>query len=169
MGTWQELPGILASPFGEWIKRQVSTHVHWWFAYNDLSVRIVQSLGYPLERITPVYNAVDTRTIARDLQNISNEDRIATRRELGISSEQVAIYAGGLYPEKRLRFLLPALQMIWSDIPDFEMIFIGGGVDAGLIRMLQGSFHGFTTSVQNLIGKKFRTMQFQNYFSCQVW
>jgi glycosyltransferase involved in cell wall biosynthesis len=123
-----------ASPFGEWIKRQVSTHVHWWFAYNDLSVRIVQSLGYPLERITPVYNAVDTRTIARDLQNISNEDRIATRRELGISSEQVAIYAGGLYPEKRLRFLLPALQMIRSDIPDFEMIFIGGGVDAGLIQ-----------------------------------
>lgn len=31
---------------GEWIKKQISTHVHWWFAYNDLSAEIVLTMSY---------------------------------------------------------------------------------------------------------------------------
>jgi len=123
-----------ANPFGEWIKRRISTHVHWWFAYNETSARVVREMGFPAERITIVQNAVNTRFLTQTLQNLTSEQIEQTRQQLGLKSEHVGIYAGGLYPEKRLPFLLEALQFIRQRVPDFEMIFIGSGVDAQLIE-----------------------------------
>lgn len=119
---------------GEWIKRQVSTKVHWWFAYNEMSAAVVREMGYPAERITVVQNAVDTRFFANAYQNLSLEEIKLVQEELNLKSRNVGIYAGGLYAEKRLPFLLKCIQLIHQRVPDFEMIFIGDGEDTPLIK-----------------------------------
>ena len=133
-GHGKNFQATSASPLGEWIKRQVSNHVYWWFAYNDLSARVVHEMGFPGERITSVQNAVDTRFLISAYQALIPEDVQRIRAELNLYSGNVGIYAGGLYPEKRLPFLLEALHIIRQQVSDFEMIFIGGGVDAPLVE-----------------------------------
>lgn len=53
---------------------------------------------------------------------------------LHISSENIGLYVGGMYPEKRIKFLEESLYHIRERIPDFEMIFIGSGLDAYLVK-----------------------------------
>jgi len=132
-GHGKNLQGTTANKFGEWVKRHISSHVHWWFAYNDLSAKIVEEMGFPKERITSVENAIDTHSLVESLQRISQRDLEAVRKELNINSDHVAIYSGGMYPEKRIPFLLESLNHIREQIQDFNMIFIGGGVDANLV------------------------------------
>lgn len=139
-----------ANRFAEWVKRQVSTHVHWWFAYNDMSARVVREMGYPSERITIVQNAVDTHFLAKTYQNLTRAQINQIRRELGLRGENICIYAGGMYPEKRLPFLLESLQLIRRQVPDFEMIFIGGGIDAGIIQQAASQY-----SWIHFVGPKF--------------
>jgi len=118
-----------SSSSGERIKRFMSRHVHWWFAYNDLSAGVVRSFGYPEDRITSVQNAIDTRRLVTARQNISQAQLGHTKAEFGIKGENVCIYTGSMYPEKRLDFLLEACVKIKKDVSDFEMIFIGAGQD----------------------------------------
>ena len=120
--------------FGEWIKKLVSTHVHWWFAYNQISADVVRSMGFPKEHITLVQNAIDTRKLTQRLSNISQSEILALRRELNIQSRNVAIYTGGIYFEKRIPFLLKAIEYVRAQIKDFEMIFIGGGTESYLVE-----------------------------------
>ena len=80
--------------FAEWIKRIVSTRVHWWFAYNDMSTRIVRELGFPEERITSVQNAIDTDFLSKALLDLKPADIEKIRSELNIISQNVGIYVG---------------------------------------------------------------------------
>lgn len=116
-----------ASVIGEGAKRFMSRHVHWWFAYNNLSAGIVRSLGYPEDRITSVQNAIDTRRLVAAKRTITQQKTDHIRSELGIKGDNICLYAGGMYPEKRLDFLLEACKQIKDTVPDFEMIFIGAG------------------------------------------
>lgn len=123
-----------ANRLAEWVKQKISTHVHWWFAYNDLSARVVSNLGFPSSRITSVQNAIDTKALTNALVTIKPESVEIVRKELNISSNNVAIYSGGMYPEKRLKFLIESLDHVKEMVPDFHMIFIGSGVDANIIE-----------------------------------
>lgn len=120
--------------FQECIKRFVSRHVDWWFAYNDLSMRIVQDLGYPSHRITSVQNAIDTRSLRACRFALSNETLGELRKDLGIFSDNVAIYTGGLYADKRIPFLLQACLLIRALIPDFHLIVVGQGPDEAHVQ-----------------------------------
>jgi glycosyltransferase involved in cell wall biosynthesis len=123
----------------EWLKRILSTKVHWYFAYNDLSAQYLKSIGYPINKITSVQNAVDTHNLTRAFHNLNETDLLTLRQNLGICGQNVCIYTGGMYPEKRIGFLLESLILIRKQIPDFEMIFVGSGVDAGLVQSFASS------------------------------
>jgi len=118
----------------EAVKRRVSTNVDWWFAYNEMSARVVESLGYPPERITIVNNAIDTHELRTSLLSQRPEELTRLRSELGIQGNHVGLYVGGMYPERRLDFLLSSCRLIHDKLPDFEMIFIGSGIEAGKVR-----------------------------------
>jgi glycosyltransferase involved in cell wall biosynthesis len=115
-------------------KRAVATHAHWWFAYNALSAAVVRSLGFPADRITIVQNAIDTGQLSRDRASLVPQDVGEFRRQLGIASDNVCVFSGGMYLEKRIPFLLDACRRIRERLPDFEMIFMGGGSDAVQVR-----------------------------------
>ena len=123
-----------ASPAGERVKRFLSRHVRWWFAYNDTSAAVVRSLGMPSERVTSVQNAIDTRGLVAARSRVSDQSLAALRASLALRGDNVGIYAGGMYEEKRLPFLLASCLLIRKEVPDFEMVFLGAGTHADLVR-----------------------------------
>jgi len=133
-GHGKNFQGHNASVIGECLKRFMSRHVHWWFAYNDLSAKVVASLGYPASRITSVQNAIDTRRLVAAKQMVAQQKLDHIRHELGIKGDNICLYTGGMYPEKRFDFLLEACEKIKNTVQDFEMIFIGGGPEDSKVK-----------------------------------
>lgn len=122
-----------AQPAAEMLKRILSRRVDWWFAYNDLSKRVVTELGFPSERITIVQNSVDTTALQEGSKRLSDSDLAALRKELGITSSNVAVYTGVLGGPKRIGFLLESCAIIKKNIADFHLIVIGDGEDRPLV------------------------------------
>ena len=118
----------------EGAKKVLLCGVDWWFAYTPLSASIVIEAGFPSDRLTILNNTVDTQSLERDLREATAERVDELRREWGIRGENVGLYIGGMYPDKRLSFLISGLERIRSDINDFEMIFLGDGPDSDIVE-----------------------------------
>lgn len=119
---------------GELIKKLVSRQAHWWFAYNERSKKIVEALGYPSSRITTVQNAIDTRQLKQYLEEIGESQKRNIRQRYGLLGRNLCVYCGGMYREKRLKFLLDAAIQIRRRVPDFELVLIGGGKERDLVE-----------------------------------
>ena len=119
------------------VKRWISRRVHWWFAYNNLSRRVVRDeLGYPADRITTVMNSIDTRALSAARGSISAGQMRDLRALLGLKGNSVCLHVSGMTPSKRLPFLLECCDDIRRRIPDFELLVIGpDAFDAGLVKM----------------------------------
>lgn len=123
-----------SSRWGESVKRLVSRRVDWWFAYNATSAAVIDSLGFPEERVTVVQNAIDTRSIQEVRRTLTPQDLDDARRRLGVAGQHAGVFSGSLYPDKRLRFLVAAADRVRAAVPDFELLVIGDGVDASFLR-----------------------------------
>jgi glycosyltransferase involved in cell wall biosynthesis len=117
---------------GAGYKRWIAQQVDWWFAYTQSSAALIASTGFPFGRITVVNNSIDTTAIVNTRERIADRDRV--RRELGILGQNIGIYCGGMYEEKRLDFLVAACQLIRREIADFELLVIGSGPTQGIIE-----------------------------------
>ncbi|MEI8283829.1 MAG: glycosyltransferase family 4 protein [bacterium] len=115
-------------------KRFFCSKVDWWFAYNDLSARVVKGYGFPSEKITNVQNSIDTRIIRSTRAMLDQESLDELKVSMGIVSDHIAVYTGGLYPDKRVSFLLTACDLIRLQIPDFQLIVIGKGEAVHLVQ-----------------------------------
>ncbi len=109
------------------LKRRLVGAVDWWFAYTRISAEAVAGAGFPAERITEVHTTVDTDEIETAARAVRPEELAALRGSLGIRSDHVALYCGGMYPDKKLDFLLAACAEIRRRVPDFHVVFIGDG------------------------------------------
>ena len=118
----------------ERLKRYLTRHAHWFFAYNNMSARVVRELGFPENRTTIMMNAIDTSGLSSAKAALTDADHQHLRSELGIRTNNVGVYTGAMYADKRMPFLLDACREIRKRVPDFEMIFIGGGDDAPLVE-----------------------------------
>ncbi|PKN64370.1 MAG: group 1 glycosyl transferase [Deltaproteobacteria bacterium HGW-Deltaproteobacteria-15] len=129
-----------ASTIGEMLKSRFSTMGHWWFTYTEAGARIVAGLGFPRERITVVQNTVDTASLKCKQAETTNEQLESLKKALMLKTDNVAIYTGGLYPYKRLEFLIDASHRIRRAIPDFELLIIGAGVQEHLVKKASMEF-----------------------------
>jgi L-malate glycosyltransferase len=118
----------------EWIKKQTSNRADWYFAYTQKSADIVHRSGYPYDRITVVQNAIDTEKLRQLYDCISTEEINNFKNGLNLNSKYIGLYVGGMYPNKELAFLLKACELLRSRIPDFQMLFVGSGVDSYLVE-----------------------------------
>lgn len=114
-------------------KRFLSVRADWWFAYNEMSAQLVGRLGFPAERITPVMNSIDTRTLLEARHAITDQEVLRLQIGLGLAGKTVVLYEGGLYREKRVPFLLEACRRIRRKIPDLALLVIGRGPDSTLL------------------------------------
>ena len=117
----------------EFIKKIMTRSIAHFFAYNDLSRKIVEEIGLPKSRITVVNNTIDVESIIEECKKYDDKKLLEFKRKLGLVSENICIYVGGMYREKRISFLLKALKLVREKIKDFEFIFIGDGPDKDLI------------------------------------
>lgn len=124
-----------ASLIAEYIKRRASLHCDWWFAYNDASANVIADLGFPRERITSVMNSIDTVHLTELKKSLRSEDLSILRGKLGLRGDNIAVFTGGLYEQKRLRFLVDACQLVREKIPDFELIVIGSGPESSYVEL----------------------------------
>lgn len=112
----------------ERLKRWTALRADWWFGYTEETRRHLESLGFPSNCITVFNNAVDTSAVREAASGVT-ATRLAERRaELGLSKGPVGIFVGGLYEDKRLPFLIEAIDLIRKRVPDFQLIVVGGGV-----------------------------------------
>lgn len=113
----------------EKVKRKLMKSVDWWFVYTRLSATIVSAAGYPNKRITVVENSINTDEFKHALDSVTSGKLNLIREHLGLGAGPVALYCGGMYPDKKLLFLLEAVEMIRDEITDFNFILIGSGPD----------------------------------------
>jgi hypothetical protein len=107
-------PGGLSEKFKKFLTKQVD----WWFAYTDLSARIVAETGYPAERITVFNNAIDMTALLNQKATVTAEEVETLRRERFAGSHNIA----------------EAVKAIRAKVPDFQFIVIGGGSAAHLVQ-----------------------------------
>jgi glycosyltransferase involved in cell wall biosynthesis len=124
------------SPRGllEQYKRTYSNKVDWWFAYTDLSAKVLRETGFSPEKITVVQNAHETEVLKAALAAVTPTQLNALKKELELQSNRVCLYCGSMYPNKKLDFLLESCVAIRAKVPDFEMIFIGSGPDQHIVE-----------------------------------
>jgi glycosyltransferase involved in cell wall biosynthesis len=116
-------------------KRLLVTRVDWWFAYTELTERVVQEAGFPRDRITCLNNCIDTDAFRQQLQGVSPQTLGQLRESLGIRwDSRVALYCGSLYPEKRIPLLLDAALEIRKRLGDFHLVVIGAGSEAAQVQ-----------------------------------
>jgi glycosyltransferase involved in cell wall biosynthesis len=105
----------------------------WWFAYTASVKTFLIEKNYPGNRITVVQNAIDTYQIRKYYSEINNNELEELKGQFGIISGNVGIFCGAMYKEKRLDFILQTCYRIKREIPDFQMIFIGSGIDSYIV------------------------------------
>lgn len=122
----------------ERFKRFWATRVDWWFGYTELTADIIAGYGFPREQITVFNNAIDTSSIQSELAGVDPGERERLRRELFEGSRNIGVYIGGIYAEKRISFLISAAERVRRLVPDFHLLVIGGGPEAGLVQEAAG-------------------------------
>jgi L-malate glycosyltransferase len=126
-GTNLQASSSLPSRAAQAVKRGLSRRADWWFAYTDLSAQLVREIGYPAERITSLNNAIDTRSLQRQLDLARAWDRATLRRQLGVADAPLGVFVGSLYADKRLDLLVQGALRIREQCPSFQVAVIGSG------------------------------------------
>lgn len=118
-----------------WFKKLLINKCDHWFAYTKSVRSYLLKQGYPDTKISVVNNSFDTLKLNTQFHSISNEEKEQLRKDLNIKiNDDVAIYCGALYKEKRLDFLLQAADKVKSKNPNFKLIIIGSGNDTGIVH-----------------------------------
>jgi len=117
------------SEMSEWIRRRMLRAADWWFAYAPSSVAYLEQHGIPVEVITNVQNAVDTKDFHNLVASVSDEEVARLKASLGINGGRVGLYCGLLDQTKRLPFLIEAAHIIRKKHADFHLIIVGSGPD----------------------------------------
>jgi glycosyltransferase involved in cell wall biosynthesis len=102
----------------------------WWFGYTTGVKKFLMERNFPEERITVVQNAIDTHKLRKDYFEVTEMEISELKSQLGIKGNNTALFCGSMYKGKSLDFILEACHKIKKDIPDFNMIFVGSGVEA---------------------------------------
>tara|TARA_B100000678_G_scaffold285553_1_gene288844 strand:+ start:3216 stop:4373 length:1158 start_codon:yes stop_codon:yes gene_type:complete len=115
-----------------------ATRCDWWFAYTEETRRYIEALGFPGDRITVFNNTVDTRALRDDLAAVDHATRAALRKELGLIGSNIGVFVGGIYEEKRIEFLIKSCDQVRAQVPDFELLILGGGQGFDALCALAG-------------------------------
>jgi len=125
-----------ANPLGmrERFKRWTTNQVDWWFGYTAMSSPLIERAKFPRERITILNNSIDTTEMASMRQNVTPVALQQLKTELGLQGDQVGVFVGSLYGDKRIDFMLEAVGAIRARIPNFEFLIVGAGPQQALVE-----------------------------------
>lgn len=139
-GHGRNMQATTTNSISERLKKRLIGSVDWWFAYTNNSVQWIVDTGFPLQKITDVQNTIDTRSFADALQKVTDSKINSIKQELNINSDNVLLYCGGMYADKKLDFLLDSCQRLKLLVTDLVLIFIGSGPEQALIENAAKNF-----------------------------
>ncbi|MDW5416686.1 glycosyltransferase family 4 protein [Iodobacter sp. CM08] len=119
--------------WSEKIKRIFAKRADWWFGYTAMSLPLINRFSFPANRITIANNSIDTEQMSEIFEKISANEKNLIRSRLGIKTNNVGVFIGSFYEEKRIDFMLNALLAIKKAVPDFEMLIVGDGEQRELV------------------------------------
>lgn len=115
-------------------KAWVSRRVDWWFAYTSVSTDTVIRTGFDPARITTLNNSVEIEEVPGIRSEAFRSEGFNLLKTLGLEEKKIGVFVGSLYRDKRLDFLLDALDIIQNEVPDFGFLFIGDGPDRAIVE-----------------------------------
>ncbi|WP_228893057.1 glycosyltransferase family 4 protein [Pseudoduganella aquatica] len=142
LAFWGHGANLQSERPGGWkerFKRWTVGRADWWFAYTDMSARLIEAAGFPRERTTVVENAADTTEMMALCADIGELELARWRARLGLGGGPVGLYLGSLYHEKRLDFLLAAARRVRAALPGFELLIVGAGPDQAALQAAAAS------------------------------
>lgn len=113
--------------YSERLKGWTARRADWWFAYTPMAVRKIVEHGFPEDRITCLYNTIDTDAMTMWLNDILSIERETLLSQLGLYGNNVGVFIGALSKAKRIEFFLSAADKLRESMPDFEVVIIGDG------------------------------------------
>jgi glycosyltransferase involved in cell wall biosynthesis len=119
--------------WSETVKRFFAKRADWWFGYTAMSLPLIKRFSFPSNRITIANNSIDTQKMSELFDDIHDDEKALIRARLNIKTQNVGIFIGSFYDEKRIDFMLAALLAIKKATPDFEMLIVGDGVQRDLV------------------------------------
>lgn len=124
-------------PLRNLLKRYLSMHVDWWFAFTSMSKEILVSQGYDPSRITDVQNAVDTDEIRTAMTSRCKDEALALADRLfqgdRLDRIKVGVFCARLVPLKWVPFLIRSITIVHQKLPEFRMLIIGDGPQKELV------------------------------------
>jgi glycosyltransferase involved in cell wall biosynthesis len=125
---------------GGWLKT-MSEQVNAFVAISAEIERELIGAGIPTHKIRHIANGVDTE-LFQPAQN-----RLETRKALGVDENPVIIYAGRLDPEKRLDLALQAWSRVGKNYPQAGFLLVGAGSSENMLRQIPASRVNFVGRV----------------------
>jgi len=115
--------------FKEKFKKYINRYVDYWFAYTEYSKQILLQQNIDNNKITVVNNTIDVSELSDNAKKYNADSLNIIKDEVGIASNNVAIFCGGFSENKNIKFLIDACYEIKELVQDFEVILIGSGPD----------------------------------------
>lgn len=115
------------------IERWQMRHSDHVFTYTQAGVDVAAEAGVEPDKITAVMNSVDIQDVLDAYNEVDAEsiDELAERYSL--TPGKVFGYIGGLDADKRIAFLVDALDRIWQEDPEIKVLVGGKGEQADLL------------------------------------
>jgi glycosyltransferase involved in cell wall biosynthesis len=126
--------GSMLSRASEAVKRLQTRSAAWMFAYTEDSRERARSAGLPADRITVVQNAVDTGSLAAEVECITPDQLAYARAQRCLGDGPIALFMGSHYAEKKLDLLVSVADKAHRHIDDFQLIIAGQGPLTNSIR-----------------------------------
>ncbi|MBM3259573.1 MAG: glycosyltransferase family 4 protein [Candidatus Sericytochromatia bacterium] len=125
------------SSWPERLKVRVAQDADWWFPYTEGGRRYLERAGFPADRISTLWNSIDTADFRAAIPDDPSEARKAARLKLGLPQDApVLLFCGSLYRGKRLDLVLDAYRLAKRSLPGLHLIVVGKGPDAALVEAL---------------------------------
>lgn len=108
-------------------KQFLTRRCDWFFAYTQAGADHVIDHGFPPTRVSVLNNTIDTDTLRRDLDAVSDDAVQAFSRRLGVTPGRTALFLGGVDKAKGIDFLLESAQEAAQILPGFVLLVGGAG------------------------------------------
>jgi L-malate glycosyltransferase len=124
-----------ANTLGERWRRIWTNKADWWFGYTQKSVDALTQAGFPADRITNTNNAIDNTAFLLEAEKVTEPMLAAIREQCKLDQDSVVgLYCGALYADKQLDLLVDAADLVHQQNPNFRLIVVGSGAEAGYVE-----------------------------------
>lgn len=105
--------------------------------YGDHAKQLLTEKGFAADCLHVIYNSLDDCEQEEVFRGITDQDREAFRRSLGIeANERLVCFTGRLQPVKRLPWLLQALALVAQRGKQVHLVLVGDGSERQRLESL---------------------------------